>query len=59
MGAGKTDQVPLPITSTVPELYSSMLTTGRGDLDTSAIFTVVEDLANFKALTFKFLQLLL
>ena len=51
MEAGQTYQTPLPLTSTVRELYGSMLATGRGNLDTSAIFTVIEDLANFKALS--------
>ncbi|MEM7343617.1 MAG: NAD(P)-binding domain-containing protein [Chloroflexota bacterium] len=51
MEASKTYQVPLPISSTVRELYGSMLATERGDLDTSAIFTVIEDLANFKGLS--------
>ncbi len=51
MEASQAYQVPLPITSTVQGLYRSMLAAERGDLDTSAIFTVIEDLANFRELS--------
>ena len=51
MEAGKTYQIPLPVASTVHELYRSMIARGRGDLDTSAVFTVIEDLANFSDLS--------
>jgi 2-hydroxy-3-oxopropionate reductase len=44
--AGKTYQVPLPVTGTVRELYTAMLAAGRGDLDTTAVVTVLEDLAH-------------
>ncbi|GAB4530476.1 MAG: NAD(P)-dependent oxidoreductase [Anaerolineae bacterium] len=45
LDAGKTYHVPLPITGTVRELYTAMLAAGRGELDTSAVVTVLEDLA--------------
>jgi len=45
LDAGKTYQVPLPVTGTVRELYSALMAAGRGDLDNSAIVTVLEDLA--------------
>ena len=46
LDAGKTYQVPLPVTGTVRELYSALMAAGRGDLDNSAIVTVLEDLAH-------------
>jgi 2-hydroxy-3-oxopropionate reductase len=46
LDAGKTYQVALPVTGTVRELYTAMLAAGRGDLDTSAVVTVLEDLAH-------------
>lgn len=48
LDAGKTYGVALPVTGTVRELYTAMLTAGRGDLDTSAIVTVIEDLARIE-----------
>lgn len=45
LDAGKTYQVPLPVTGTVRELYTAMMAAGRGELDTSAVVTVLEDLA--------------
>jgi 2-hydroxy-3-oxopropionate reductase len=45
LDAGRTYQVSLPVTSTVRELYSAMIAAGRGDLDNSALVTVLEDLA--------------
>lgn len=45
LDAGKTYQVSLPVTGTVRELYSAMMAAGRGELDNSAIVTVLEDLA--------------
>jgi 2-hydroxy-3-oxopropionate reductase len=46
LDAGRTYQVPLPVTGTVRELYSAMMAAGRGELDNSAIVTVLEDLAH-------------
>ena len=44
-------QVPLPVTAVVHELYTTMLTKGRGDYDHSGVITVIEDLANIQART--------
>jgi 2-hydroxy-3-oxopropionate reductase len=41
--------VPLPVTSLVHELFAALLAAGRGDLDHSALITVLEDLAQFQA----------
>lgn len=46
LDAGKTYQVSLPVTGAVRELYTAMLAAGRGELDNSAIVTVLEDLAH-------------
>jgi 2-hydroxy-3-oxopropionate reductase len=46
LDAGKTYQVPLPVTSAVRELYAAMMAAGRGELDNSAVVTVLEDLAH-------------
>jgi 2-hydroxy-3-oxopropionate reductase len=46
LDAGKTYQVALPVTGAVRELYTAMLAAGRGELDNSAIVTVLEDLAH-------------
>jgi 2-hydroxy-3-oxopropionate reductase len=40
--------VPLPTTSVVHELFSSMMAKSRGELDHSGILTVIEDLAGVK-----------
>jgi 2-hydroxy-3-oxopropionate reductase len=41
-------QVPLPVTSLVRELFSSLLASGRGEFDHSGIITILEDLAQIK-----------
>jgi 2-hydroxy-3-oxopropionate reductase len=46
LDAGKTYQVALPVSGAVRELYTAMLAAGRGELDNSAIVTVLEDLAH-------------
>jgi 2-hydroxy-3-oxopropionate reductase len=46
LDAGKTYQVALPVTGTVRELYAAMMAAGRGELDSSAVVTVLEDLAH-------------
>lgn len=46
LDAGKTYEVPLPVTSAVRELYTAMMAAGRGELDHSAVVTVLEDLAH-------------
>ncbi len=45
--------VPLPGTALARQLYSALLASGRGDLDHSAVITVLEDLAGVKARTQK------
>lgn len=51
MQTGRDLSVPLPVTSLVHELFAAMLAAGRGDLDSSAIITVLEDLAGVQART--------
>jgi len=41
--------VPLPATSVAYELFGSLITSGRGDLDHSAVINIIEDLAKVKA----------
>ena len=43
--------VPLPATAVAHELFSALLAAGRGDLDHSAVITVLEDLARVEART--------
>lgn len=43
--------VPLPATALTQQLFSALLTAGRGDLDHSAVLTVLEDLAKTQART--------
>ncbi|MGD9100933.1 MAG: 2-hydroxy-3-oxopropionate reductase [Anaerolineae bacterium] len=45
LDTGRAEQVSLPVTATVRELYTAMLAAGRGELDNSAVVTVLEDLA--------------
>lgn len=42
---GRAAAVPLPVTAVVRELYAAMMAAGRGELDNSAVVTVLEDLA--------------
>lgn len=43
--------VPLPATAVAHELFSALLAAGRGDLDHSAVVTVLEELAGVRART--------
>lgn len=45
LDTGSTYGVPLPTTSTVQQLYRAMLAAGNGELDNSALITVLEALA--------------
>ncbi|HIC90430.1 MAG TPA: 2-hydroxy-3-oxopropionate reductase [Anaerolineae bacterium] len=45
---GRAFGVPLPVTSIVHELFAAMQVAGRGELDHSAIITVLEDLAGIE-----------
>lgn len=49
MEASQDFQVPLPVTAVVHQLFGALVAAGRGDLDHSAIITVLEDLAQFQA----------
>ena len=49
LDAATTAQAPLPATSTVYQLMTSMKATGRGNLDISALITVLEDISDFEA----------
>jgi 2-hydroxy-3-oxopropionate reductase len=41
--------VPLPATSVAHQLYQELVESGRGDLDHSAVITILEDLAHVRA----------
>jgi 2-hydroxy-3-oxopropionate reductase len=51
MATAKELLVALPATAVAHELFSALLAAGRGDLDHSAVVTVLEDLAGVKART--------
>lgn len=48
LSAGKENNVPLPVTAIVSQMYESLVANGRGDLDHSAMLTLLEDGANYK-----------
>jgi 2-hydroxy-3-oxopropionate reductase len=48
---GREYGVPLPVTAVVHELFSTAMACGRGDLDHSALLTVIEELAATQART--------
>jgi 2-hydroxy-3-oxopropionate reductase len=49
MESARTLGVPLPATAVVQELFSALRVKGRGDLDHSAVITLLEDLAGMPA----------
>ena len=49
MESARTLGVPLPATAVVQELFSALRVKGRGDLDHSAVITLLEDLAGLPA----------
>lgn len=51
METAKAINVPLPATALAQQLFSALIAAGRGDLDHSAILTVLEDLAETQART--------
>jgi 2-hydroxy-3-oxopropionate reductase len=51
MEAARQLNVPLPCTSVVYSLFNALLAAGRGDLDHSAVITIIEDLAKVEART--------
>jgi len=46
LAAAKAYDVPLPVTAVVAEMFKSLKVAGRGELDHSAITTLLEDLAD-------------
>jgi len=52
MELARANAVPLPAASQVEQLMLSMLASGRGELDHSALITVLQDLAGFSIPTF-------
>lgn len=46
-------RVPLPATAVAHELFASLIATGRGELDHSAVINIIEDLARVQARTKK------
>ena len=51
MATARELHVPLPATAIAHELFSAMLAKGRGDLDHSAVITVIEDMVGVQART--------
>jgi 2-hydroxy-3-oxopropionate reductase len=51
METAKALQVPLPATALAHELFTALLAKGRGDLDHSAVITILEELAGVQART--------
>ena len=51
METAKKLNVPLPATAVAHELFASLMATGRGELDHSAIINIIEDLAKVQART--------
>jgi 2-hydroxy-3-oxopropionate reductase len=48
MAAAKENDVPLPVTALISQLFDALATNGRGELDHSALLTLFEDLAQHK-----------
>ncbi len=51
METAKKLNVPLPATAIAHELFASLMASGRGELDHSAIINIIEELANVQART--------
>jgi 2-hydroxy-3-oxopropionate reductase len=51
METAKALNVPLPCTAVAQQLFSALIASGRGELDHSAIITIIEELAKFEART--------
>ena len=51
METAKNLHVPLPATAVAHELFSALMAKGRGDLDHSAVVTIIEELAGVEART--------
>lgn len=50
LATGKEYKVPLPATAHVHQMMNALLASGKGDLDHSVLFTLIEELAKGKAL---------
>jgi 2-hydroxy-3-oxopropionate reductase len=50
LATGKEYKVPLPATAHVHQMLNALLASGKGDLDHSVLFTLIEELAKGKAL---------
>jgi 2-hydroxy-3-oxopropionate reductase len=48
LATGKENHVPLPVTAIVSQMYESLVANGHGDLDHSAMITLLESAANHK-----------
>jgi 2-hydroxy-3-oxopropionate reductase len=48
LATGREQQAPLPTTAVVAQLFEALAATGRGNLDHSALVTLIEDLAGHK-----------
>lgn len=48
MATAKENEVPLPVTALISQLFDALATNGRGELDHSALLTLFEDLAQHK-----------
>jgi 2-hydroxy-3-oxopropionate reductase len=51
MSTARDLQVPLPATAIAHELFTALLAQGGGDLDHSAVITVLENMVGVKART--------
>ncbi|MDQ2682422.1 MAG: NAD-binding protein, partial [Chloroflexota bacterium] len=49
LGTGRATGSPLPVTALVSQLYDSVAATGGGQLDHSALITIIERLAGTEA----------
>jgi 2-hydroxy-3-oxopropionate reductase len=47
MATGRDNNVPLPVTALVTQMFESLAAGGKGDLDHSAYLTLVEEMANY------------
>lgn len=53
METAKSLNVPLPSTAIAQQLFQALISSGRGDLDHSAVINIIEDLAKIEARTSK------
>jgi 2-hydroxy-3-oxopropionate reductase len=48
LATGKEHHVPLPVTALASQLFEALVAAGRGDLDHSALITLIEDMAGYR-----------